>query len=543
MALPININDLLSQGENLTLELKLAAKGLPSSIWETYSAFANTNGGTIVLGVQESQNRTNRNERCVIAGVNNAENLLKDFWNTINNPGKISKNLLTNEEVQVVDVDGKQLIVINVPQADFSLRPVYINGNPLTGTYKRNHEGDYRCTDEEVKTMLADAQSQKHSYDSEILPNYSIDDIDMPTLQAFRQRLLLRRETHPWNGLDDMAFLEKINAYRTDRVTGRKGFTRAGLLVFGKYASITDQVCCPDYFPDYQEWIGDDIQRWSDRLCPDGTWEPNLYQFFHLVYSKLARLQPVKFKLNGIERVDDTSAHIAIREALVNCLVHCNYAVPGSILIKRLPDGIIMRNPGRMLISVEDFYAGSNSKCRNPFIQTMFMLLGYGEKAGSGADVIVKGWQSYQWERPTIEERIQPEETTLTMMMRNMPIHVHRADNNVPGLSLAVPSIMSPVVPSLVYACPSLSGAQLNKALTVLMALQEENKSFSALMETAGESNRTRFRKNIITPLLQAGFIAPTQTDTPNSPYRQYALTKKCIDLMQRPSYIDNPPL
>lgn len=543
MALPINNKDLLSRGENLTLELKLAAKGLPNSIWETYSAFANTNGGTIVLGVQENQHRTNKNERCVIVGVNNAENLLKDFWNTINNPGKISKNLLTDKDVQVIDLEGKQLIVIAVPRADFSLRPVYINGNPLNGTYKRNHEGDYRCTEEEVKTMLADAQSQKHSYDSEILPNYTIDDIDMPTLQAFRQRLLLRRETHPWNGLDDMAFLEKINAYRIDRVTGQKGFTRAGLLMFGKYVSITDPVCCPDYFPDYQEWIGDVSQRWSDRLCPDGTWEPNMYQFFHLVYSKLARLQPVKFKLNGIERVDDTSAHIAIREALVNCLVHCNYAVPGSILIKRLPDGIVMRNPGRMLISVEDFYAGSNSKCRNPFIQTMFMLLGYGEKAGSGADVIVKGWQSYQWERPTIEERTQPEETTLAMMMRNIPIHIHRADANVPSLSPVVPSMMSPVVPSLLYACPSLSGVQLNKALSVLMALQEKNKAFSELMETAGESNRTRFRQNIITPLLQTGFIASTLVDTPNSPNQRYALTEKCIALMQKPSYIDNPPL
>lgn len=546
MALPINIDDLLTRGENLTLELKLAAKGLPSSIWETYSAFANTNGGTIVLGVQENQNRTNRNERCVIAGVNNAENLLKDFWNTINNSGKISKNLLTNEEVQVVDVDGKQLIVINVPQADFSLRPVYINGNPLTGTYKRNHEGDYRCTEEEVKTMLADAQSQKHSYDSEMLPNYTIDDIDLATLRAYRQRFLLRAESHPWNEVDDLTFLTKIGAYRIERETGEKGLTRAGVLMFGKYDSITEPNCTPWYFPDYQEWLGaDDSQRWTDRVYPNGTWEANLYQFFHLVYTKLAQYQPTKFALKGIERVDDTSAHVAIREALVNTLVHCNYAVRGNILIKRTAQGIIMRNPGRMLVSIEDFYAGSHSMCRNPLIQKMFMLLGYGERAGSGADIIVKGWQKYNWERPKIEESIQPEETMLLMPMN---VGIRRVSSlkdslgvpSVPSVPSNVPSLFQ-VVTKLYQLVPSMTDLQYEKALNVILALTEGDLSMQSLMSHVGVSNRSRFRKDVIAPLIQIGFISPTIADKPNSPDQTYQLTQSAHTLLQPPAYITDP--
>ena len=65
--------------------------------------------------------------------------------------------------------------------------------------------------------MIADAESQKHSFDSMILPNYTMDDIDMPTLRAYRQRFLLRHENHPWNDLDDMMFLTKIGAYPVNR--------------------------------------------------------------------------------------------------------------------------------------------------------------------------------------------------------------------------------------------------------------------------------------------------------------------------------------
>ena len=71
-----------------------------------------------------------------------------------------------------------------------------------------------------------------------------------------------------------------------------------------------------------------------------------------------------------------------------------------------------MRNPGRMLIPVEEFYAESRSKCRNPLLQNMFRFIGFGEKAGSGADIIVKGWKENHWARPTIKDSYFPSEET-----------------------------------------------------------------------------------------------------------------------------------
>ena len=72
-------------------------------------------------------------------------------------------------------------------------------------------------------------------------------------------------------------------------------------------------------------------------------------------------------------------------------------------------------NPGCMLISVAEFYAGSHSICRNPTLQKLFMFLGNGEKAGSGADIIKKGWKDNKWPQPVLSERVQPNESILTL--------------------------------------------------------------------------------------------------------------------------------
>ena len=203
-----------------------------------------------------------------------------------------------------------------------------------------------------------------------------------------------------------------------NREDGTEGFTRGGILMLGKTESIIDQSCAPQYFVDYQEKLSSDpMLRWTDRLYPDGTWEANLFQFFYRTYGKLSQLLPTPFMLKGIDRQEESTAHIALREALANTLIHCNYAQQGNILVVGRRDGITMRNPGCMLISVADFYAGSHSICRNPTLQKLFMFLGNGEKAGSGADIIRKGWDDNHWPVSELSERTQPDETMMTLQL------------------------------------------------------------------------------------------------------------------------------
>ena len=80
----IDIHKLLSDGERVTLECKKATKGVPNSLWDTYSAFANTYGGTILLGVVEHMDEQNNTKRFEIVGVEDADKIRKDLWNTVN---------------------------------------------------------------------------------------------------------------------------------------------------------------------------------------------------------------------------------------------------------------------------------------------------------------------------------------------------------------------------------------------------------------------------------------------------------------------------
>lgn len=144
----IDFNNLESYRENNRIEDKKALGGLPKSIWETYSSFANTQGGVILLGVGEKSDHSFE-----LFDLPDPEKLVKDFWDGVNNRTMVSVNVLSNRQVEIHEVDGCRIISISVPKADRRDRPVYLGENPLTGTYRRNGEGDYRCTREEVQTF------------------------------------------------------------------------------------------------------------------------------------------------------------------------------------------------------------------------------------------------------------------------------------------------------------------------------------------------------------------------------------------------------
>ncbi len=165
------------------MECKKAQNSIPDSVYETYSSFANTKGGTIVLGADEDKTKTDPKQRFIIRGISSPEKLREDFWNTINSQ-KVSANILVDDNVYVVEQDEIAVLMIKVPRADFTVRPVYKGNNPFKGTYKRNHECDYHAKEYEVGAMIRDQSAEGN--DSIILEGYTMDDIDSDTLKRYR---------------------------------------------------------------------------------------------------------------------------------------------------------------------------------------------------------------------------------------------------------------------------------------------------------------------------------------------------------------------
>lgn len=123
----IDLSNILSQRENDHLEAKSGKGGFPDSFWETYSAFANTDGGTILLGVEERPDHT----LCLKDGLNDAEKMKNDLWNMVNNRQKVSHNILTSKMVYAARLEGKDILVVEVPRAERTVRPVFKGQDPV----------------------------------------------------------------------------------------------------------------------------------------------------------------------------------------------------------------------------------------------------------------------------------------------------------------------------------------------------------------------------------------------------------------------------
>ena len=409
------LDSLLLKTESDDLEFKSAAGGFPESFWETYSAFANSDGGTIVFGVAEKKGKF------YLDGL--SEELIvkykKDVWNNLNNSSTISCNLLKSDDIKDVEYKGYKFLLFFIPRASRDQRPVYRTTQPYKGTFKRNYEGDYKCTEREVRRMFADADDSNPA-DSRILAGYSMDDIDKETMERYRQLFKLSNPDHPWLSLSDLELLKKLGGYRIDRNTKQEGFTVAGLLMFGKTESITDNECAPHFYPDYQERMTEDEDiRWTNRICADGTWEANLFNFYQRVLPRLQTSLPKPFKLEDNIRREETPAHVAVREALINLCVHADHTANASLVVKQELHRFVFSNPGTMLVSKDQYYNGGESVCRNKSLQKMFAMLGVAEKAGSGTDKILKGWRESNWRLPNVEERQQPDKVVLVMPMES----------------------------------------------------------------------------------------------------------------------------
>ena len=389
-------------------EVKNATVGLPNSLWDTYSAFANCRGGVIILGVGERHDGS-----WYVAGLQKRDvnKLLKNFWSTIHDTKKVSINLLSDENVETYRYQNGWVIVIRVPMAPRQNRPVYLNNDIFGYTYRRNHEGDFKCTRQQVKAMLRDQTDE--TMDMAILEDIPMEYLNMETVHGYRNRHNSIKTGHPFERLSDDEFLRSIGAAAISQQDGKYHPTGAGLLMFGDEYNIVQQY--PEYFLDYRE-ILDPTIRWTDRLqSSSGEWSGNVCDFYFRVYNKIIKEVKVPFKMVGGTRIDDTPIHKALREALANCLMNADFYEPRGVVIKLEDHKLTLENPGYIRVGKEQYILGGVSDPRNKGLMKMFNLIDIGERAGSGVPDILNAWADEGLVRPEIHESFGPGRTTLIL--------------------------------------------------------------------------------------------------------------------------------
>lgn len=128
----------LQLGETQDWEFKSAKGGFPRNFWETYSAMANTEGGTIVLGVVEREGHAYA-DGLADASIAKYQKVIRDG---ANNRTIVNRDILSLSDVAVASVGFARLLVVHVPRAERTIRPVHEGQTPFGSTFKRDDEGD-----------------------------------------------------------------------------------------------------------------------------------------------------------------------------------------------------------------------------------------------------------------------------------------------------------------------------------------------------------------------------------------------------------------
>lgn len=119
--------------------------------------------------------------------------------------------------------------------------------------------------------------------------------------------------------------------------------------------------------------------------------------------------------MQGDRRIDETLAHKAVREALINSLVHADYTCPDAVKIIKKPNRIEFTNPGYLRISRTDAFRTKRSDCRNRNLQEMFRHIGLVEQSGFGLITIKRAWEDQHWKEPLLTDSISPSYTKLIL--------------------------------------------------------------------------------------------------------------------------------
>ena len=326
------------------------------SIWKDkylriICAFANAEGGRLIIGMDDQGN---------LLGVENAKKLLEVI------PNKVRNKMGIIPSVEIESRDKKDIIYISINPSSV---PISYDGK----YYKRSGSTTAELTGNELTSFLISKFGK--TWDA-LASDAKLKDIDMDTINLFKN---LAKKRIP--SISDMDSVEKIFT-NLEFMTEEHKITRAGVLLFGKEPHRV--------FISAKTRVGKFKTETIilDTVIADG----NLFNQLERTVEAIKKHLNVRFEIKGIERRDIWDYPIeAIREAVINALIHKDYLSTAEIQIKVYDNKIWMWNPGKLPeeLTIEDLKKEHSSYPRNPLIANVFYIAGFIERWGSGTKRII----------------------------------------------------------------------------------------------------------------------------------------------------------
>lgn len=381
----MNKEELIQKLEDIEwedFEVKEAGDEIPKNSWETVSAFSNTAGGWLVFGVKKG------GKSYEVLGIKNPEKIEHDFLVTLRSGNKFNK--IIDVKSAKYTLGGKTVLAFYIPQKSPRDKPIYFNSPQ--NTFIRAGSGDQRATSEEIDSFYRLASFEEK--DKETIKG-SLNVLDKNTLQKYRNYFNIVNPGHRYTALSDEEFLDKIGVLKNGKVT------YGGLLAFGSEEALSNELV--NYRIEYLEIPGTSYEDAPTRYSFRISSEKNLFETFFDIYERLSQKVEVPFSIQQGIRNDDPAHLQAIREALVNLLIHTDYFSNGNARIRVFVDRFEFFNPGALPKKIELILKEDFSQPRNPILAKIFRFVKFSENIGSGFHKMFQGWKKQYNTAPIVE--------------------------------------------------------------------------------------------------------------------------------------------
>lgn len=485
-----DIRHIIARGESEILEFKKST-GQRTEASKTVCAMLNGSGGHVLFGV------TNQGE---IVGQQVAATTLEDLANEFR---KIEPQVTpTLETVEIGN--GKAVIVVTAPGGD---GPYMFDGR----AYTRSGATTQRMAKNTYENLLSFKLHPSKRWENQPAVGAGLDDLDHEEILRVREEAIRQRSISAGTSMDIGDILDRLEL-RKDGV-----ITQAALMLFGKGGFSTNY---PQLLLKMGRFRGTKI---TGDILHNRQEQMNAFAMMREGMAFFDRILPLAsyFPKGKILREDRLPVPPeALREILLNAIIHRDYApFWGYIAIAVFDDRIEIISSGLLPPGITvDMLSGPHlSRLRNPKIAQTFHRIGAIEAWGRGTNRVIDECKKYGLEPPTFRE-----ESGYLIVTFKAPIGPGADAGKEAGTKSA------------------LSGHQIGtefdptKEQLLVLASAQDPQALTALMEKCGRTDRTKFKKQVLNPLLEAGLLAMTIPDRPQSSKQRYRSTAAGVQLVSQ---------